>query len=109
MIIEAKLLHLQAIKNLLAPYRYLYCVDLEATCDEVEGSEKLRPLAVPPDQMETIEIGLVVIDLESLEIVDEFDRVDDMQALARQLMDRRMHRLGATLEEDTAVVDERKP
>ena len=47
--------------------------------------------------------------LLGLEIVDEFDRVDDMQALARQLMDRRMHRLGATLEEDTAVVDERKP
>jgi len=74
MIIEAKLLHLQAIKNLLAPYRYLYCVDLEATCDEVEGSEKLRPLAVTPDQMETIEVGLVVIDLETLEIVDEFQR-----------------------------------
>lgn len=47
--------------------------------------------------------------LLGLEIVDEFDRVEDMQALARQLMDRRMHRLGATLEEDTAVVDERKP
>ncbi len=47
MIIEAKLLYLQAIKNLLAPHRYLYCVDLEATCDEVEDSEQLRPLAVP--------------------------------------------------------------
>lgn len=46
--------------------------------------------------------------LLGLEIVDEFDRVEDMQALARQLMDRRMHRLGATLEEDTTVVDERK-
>ena len=33
-----------------------------------------RPLVVVPDQMETIEIGLVVIDLESLEIVDEFQR-----------------------------------
>ncbi|CAI8892078.1 hypothetical protein EMIT0194P_20480 [Pseudomonas serbica] len=29
---------------------------------------------VAPDQMETIEIGLVVIDLETLEIVDEFQR-----------------------------------
>lgn len=48
MIIEAKLLYLQTIKNLLAPHRYLYCVDLEATCDEVEDSEQLRPLAVPP-------------------------------------------------------------
>ena len=74
MSIEAKLLHLQAIQSLLAPYRYLYCVDLEATCDEVEKSESPRPLTVVTDQMETIEIGLVVIDLESLEIVDEFQR-----------------------------------
>lgn len=29
---------------------------------------------VVSDQMETIEIGLVVIDLETLEIVDEFQR-----------------------------------
>lgn len=74
MSIEAKLLHLQAIQNVLAPYRYLYCVDLEATCDEVGESEPSRPLAVVPDQMETIEIGLVVIDLETLEIVEEFQR-----------------------------------
>ncbi|MFC0820762.1 CNNM domain-containing protein [Moraxella marmotae] len=38
--------------------------------------------------------------LLGLEIVDEFDRVDDMQILARQLMERRMARLGAKLEED---------
>lgn len=38
--------------------------------------------------------------LLGLEIVDEFDKVEDMQALARQLMDRRMSRLGATLEAD---------
>ena len=74
MSIEAKLLHLQAIQNLLAPYRYLYCVDLEATCDELDESESPRRLVVVPDQMETIEIGLVVIDLETLEIVDEFQR-----------------------------------
>ncbi|MGU9849532.1 exonuclease domain-containing protein [Pseudomonas koreensis] len=74
MSIEAKFLHLQAIQNLLAPYRYLYCVDLEATCDEVDESETSRPLVVVPDQMETIEIGLVVIDLKTLEIVDEFQR-----------------------------------
>jgi inhibitor of KinA sporulation pathway (predicted exonuclease) len=74
MSIEAKLLHLQTIQNLIAPYRYLYCVDLEATCDEVDESESPRPLVVTPDQMETIEIGLVVIDLETLEIVDEFQR-----------------------------------
>ncbi|VVN91614.1 3'-5' exonuclease [Pseudomonas fluorescens] len=74
MSIEAKLHYLQAIQNLLAPYRYLYCVDLEATCDEVDESGSKRPLAVVPDQMETIEVGLVVIDLETLEIVDEFQR-----------------------------------
>lgn len=74
MSIEAKLVHLQTIQSLLAPYRYLYCVDLEATCDEVDESESPRPLVVVPDQMETIEIGMVVIDLESLEIVDEFQR-----------------------------------
>jgi inhibitor of KinA sporulation pathway (predicted exonuclease) len=74
MSIEAKLHHLQTIQNLLAPYRYLYCVDLEATCDEVWENESPRSLVVAPDQMETIEIGLVVIDLESLEIVDEFQR-----------------------------------
>ena len=74
MSIEAKFLHLQAIHNLLAPYRYLYCVDLEATCDEVGKSESPRPLKVVPDQMETIEVGLVVLDLETLEIVDEFQR-----------------------------------
>ncbi|WP_408598381.1 exonuclease domain-containing protein [Pseudomonas sp. PLMAX] len=74
MSIEAKLLHLQAIQNLLAPYRYLYCVDLEATCDDVGVNESPSSLMVAPDQMETIEIGMVVIDLESLEIVDEFQR-----------------------------------
>ena len=74
MTIQARFQFLQSIQNLLAPYRYLYCVDLEATCDEVDESESPRPLEVAPDQMETIEIGLVVIDLETLEIVDEFQR-----------------------------------
>ena len=72
MSIEAKLLHLQAIQNVLASFRYLYCVDLEATCDEVGANESLRPLAVVPEQMKTIEIGLVVIDLETLKVIDEF-------------------------------------
>lgn len=74
MSIEAKFLHLQAIQNLLAPYRYLYRVDLEATCDEVGESESPRQLAVVSAQMETIEVGLVVVDMETLEIVDEFQR-----------------------------------
>ena len=74
MTIQARFQFLQSIQNLLAPYRYLYCVDLEATCDEVDESESPRPLEVAPDQMERIEIGLVVIDLETLEVVDEFQR-----------------------------------
>lgn len=74
MSIEAKLLHLQSIQNLIAPYRYLHCVDLEATCDDVDANESPRSLVVVPDQMETIEIGLVVVDLETLEVIDEFQR-----------------------------------
>jgi hypothetical protein len=35
MSVEAKLLHLQSIQILLAPYRYLYCVYLEGNCDEL--------------------------------------------------------------------------
>jgi hypothetical protein len=35
MSIQAKFNFLQSIQNLLAPYRYLYCVELEATCDEI--------------------------------------------------------------------------
>lgn len=38
--------------------------------------------------------------LLGLEIVDEIDRVEDMQTLARQLMQRRMTRLGAKIEND---------
>ncbi|WP_373853012.1 CNNM domain-containing protein [Moraxella ovis] len=45
--------------------------------------------------------------LLGLEIVDEFDRVDDMQALARQLMDRRMNRIGAKLEEVESLDDDK--
>ena len=74
MSIQAKLYHIQAIQNLLAPYRYLYCVDLEATCDDVGLNESPRSTVVVPVQIETIEIGLVVIDLVSFEIVDEFQR-----------------------------------
>lgn len=36
--------------------------------------ESPRSLSVFLDQMETIEIGLVLIDLETLEVVDEFQR-----------------------------------
>lgn len=45
--------------------------------------------------------------LLGLEIIDEIDRVEDMQILAQQLMERRMHRLGATLENDDESIDDK--
>lgn len=47
--------------------------------------------------------------LLGLEIVDEFDRVDDMQILARQLMDRRMERIGAKLEQLESLDEQKQP
>ncbi|WP_435978639.1 CNNM domain-containing protein [Psychrobacter sp. DM4] len=49
--------------------------------------------------------GLVTLEdvfetLLGLEIVDEIDRVEDMQALARQMMDRRVERLGMKISDD---------
>jgi inhibitor of KinA sporulation pathway (predicted exonuclease) len=70
--------HLQALRNLLGSTRYLLCVDLEATCDDYpEGlTEEERGgfvLLVKKDEMETIEVGAVVLDLHhGAVIVDEF-------------------------------------
>lgn len=55
--------------------------------------------------------GLVTLEdvfetLLGLEIVDEIDRVEDMQALARQMMDRRVERLGMKLSDDEQVDDQ---
>ncbi|WP_455233440.1 exonuclease domain-containing protein [Geopseudomonas aromaticivorans] len=56
----------------IALRRYLLCVDLEATCDE-EDATGARTLAVPREEMETIEVGAVLIDLErGGEVVAEF-------------------------------------
>lgn len=60
--------HLEALKALVSPYRYLVCVDLEATCDELpegltEAEKAVYPLEVTRDEMETIEIGAVVLDI----------------------------------------------
>ncbi|MDP9653511.1 UNVERIFIED_ORG: inhibitor of KinA sporulation pathway (predicted exonuclease) [Pseudomonas putida] len=65
---------------LLGSARYLLCVDFEATCDEYPdgltgeqraGLERL----VQKDEMETIEVGAVVLDLhQSAAIVSEFCR-----------------------------------
>lgn len=65
--------HLGALRDVLAPYQYLLCIDLEATCDEeAKPGEPPRELIVKRDEMETIEIGLTVIKLSSLKVVDEF-------------------------------------
>lgn len=54
--------------------------------------------------------GLVTLEdvfetLLGLEIVDEIDRVEDMQALARQMMDKRIERLGMKLSDDEGSVE----
>ncbi len=54
--------------------------------------------------------GLVALEdvletLLGLEIVDEIDRVEDMQALARQMMDRRVERLGMKINDDESYDD----
>ncbi|MDO5768630.1 MAG: hemolysin family protein [Psychrobacter sp.] len=54
--------------------------------------------------------GLVTLEdvletLLGLEIVDEIDKVEDMQALARQLMDKRVERLGMKLHNDEIYND----
>ena len=48
-------------------YPYLLVVDLEATCDNHEA----KPCLVPKEQMETIEIGAVLVDSQTLETVGE--------------------------------------
>lgn len=59
--------------------------------------------------------GLVTLEdvletLLGLEIVDEIDRVEDMQALARQMMEKRAQRLGMMLhDEDTSSGEEYLP
>lgn len=65
--------HLGALGELLRPYQYLLCIDLEATCDEdTKPGEPARQLKVQRDEMETIEIGLAVVDLSSLQLVDQY-------------------------------------
>lgn len=65
--------HLGALREVLHPYQYLLCIDLEATCDEHENpGEPLRQLIVQREDMETIEVGLAVIDLSSFQLVDTF-------------------------------------
>jgi 3'-5' exoribonuclease 1 len=48
----------------LNKYQHILVVDLEATCCDIQS--------IPRHQMETIEIGAVMVDTASLKIVDEF-------------------------------------
>ncbi len=48
----------------LDKYKHILVVDLEATCCDLQ--------TIPRHQMETIEIGAAMVDLETLAIVDEF-------------------------------------
>lgn len=59
-----------ALKQWMTGSRYLLCVDLEATCDDYpEGlspeEQELYELQVPRHEMETIEIGAVLLDVEN--------------------------------------------
>ena len=67
-------LTLQELDARTAVYDYLLCVDLEATCDEVLEPEAPRALVVMPDEMETIEVGMVVLDLRTLNKIGSFQR-----------------------------------
>ncbi|PJK31761.1 exonuclease [Pseudomonas sp. S10E 269] len=69
---------LAALQQWVSGARYLLCVDLEATCDDfpeglIEHERDLYQLQVPRDEMETIEVGAVLIDLQAGgQLVGEF-------------------------------------
>ncbi|MBK3434408.1 hypothetical protein JJD84_26780 [Pseudomonas fluorescens] len=64
---------LRVFETSIKPFDFMLCIDLEATCDELIESEDPRALIVSPDEMETIEIGIAVIDLRRMETVPEFN------------------------------------
>lgn len=72
--------HLESMLGILNGYRYLLCVDLEATCDECpeylsQEDSDCYQLAVKREDMETIEVGAIIIDLQSdCKIVGEFSK-----------------------------------
>ena len=66
----------------------------------VGGYGEVKGLVTLEDVLET---------LLGLEIVDEIDKVEDMQALARQLMDKRVERLGMKLHDDQIYNDSIEP
>lgn len=71
---------LATLKQWLSGSRYLLCVDLEATCDDFPlglspCEQELYELQVKRDEMETIEVGAVLLDLHNgCVVIDEFSR-----------------------------------
>lgn len=65
-------LQLHKFETSIKSFDFMLCVDLEATCDELMVLETSRTLIVSPDEMETIEIGLAVVDLQTLKTVEIF-------------------------------------
>jgi len=69
---------LDALRQQLGESRWLLCVDLEATCDEYpaglnEAARNAHVLKVQRDEMETIEIGIALLDVQlEYRIVDHF-------------------------------------
>jgi inhibitor of KinA sporulation pathway (predicted exonuclease) len=65
-------------KNRLSRSRFVLCVDLEATCDEIMPGTQAssRQLSIQPKDMEIIEIGVIVLDrLNNLSTTAEFSRL----------------------------------
>jgi len=71
---------LAALRHWLSGSRYLLCVDLEATCDDYPPGlspeeQAFYELQVPRNEMETIEVGAVLLDLQAeCSVVVEFSR-----------------------------------
>lgn len=65
-------------KDRLSRSRFVFCVDLEATCDEIMPGTQAssRQLSIQPKDMEIIEIGVIVLDrLSNLSMTAEFSRL----------------------------------
>lgn len=78
--------HLADFRAILQPHRYLLCIDLEATCDEFpsglsEIERKNHQLKVTRDEMETIEIGVSVLDMH-----DNFKQVGSFWRFVRPVL-----------------------
>ncbi|MAB61585.1 MAG: hypothetical protein CMK67_00350 [Pseudoalteromonas sp.] len=56
-----------SLNSLINGYRHIVVVDIEHSCTEDSS--------IPPEARETIEIGAIIIDTISLQIVDEFSRL----------------------------------